>query len=522
MTGCSELPESERNRLLRRVDWRFLLADPLARVASCSASGALERAVSLVLDRSAASGSRSTLAVLQNPTPAALHDASTRLQPGDACYTEWRGLVRGSPARARRRLRQAGFQNVVCYWPWPGPDRCLAWLPLDAPGALGHYFDVPRLPARGLAFRLRRWWLQRLARAKLRLGLARSVCAVAIKGDAGASAPSWLDRLGRAAWDEPRLGSIPTRFSWLLLTGGPRSINKAVALGFADAEREPKMAVKIARVPESAAGLAREAETLRGLEVRHRQALTGVPRVLFHEEQNGLAAVGETALTGVPVFSRLTAATFPRFAAQATDWQLALAGLPAVAPPAAYHHRLVNQVLADFEANVGGVVDRGLLREAEAALGALPPLPVVCEQRDFSPWNVLLGLDGELVVLDWESSTLKGLPALDLLYFLAYAVFFLDHAMKPGAAYQDARRRSYRRAMNPTTRTGEVVAESIARYADGLGLSRAALRPLRVLLWMLHSRSEYLHFVADASGTPPPGTLRRSLFLVLWDEELRS
>jgi hypothetical protein len=45
---------------------------------------------------------------------------------------------------------------------------------------------------------------------------------------------------------------------------------------------------------------------------------------------------------------------------------------------------------------------------------------------------------------------------------------------------------------------------------------------LRLLCWMLHSRSEYGRFVADAGGVPQPSQLRRSLFLGLWEEELRN
>jgi hypothetical protein len=42
-----------------------------------------------------------------------------------------------------------------------------------------------------------------------------------------------------------------------------------------------------------------------------------------------------------------------------------------------------------------------------------------------------------------------------------------------------------------------------------------------VLVWLVHARSEFLHFAADAAGHPDAAALRRSLFLALWQEEMR-
>ena len=59
-------------------------------------------------------------------------------------------------------------------------------------------------------------------------------------------------------------------------------------------------------------------------------------------------------------------------------------------------------------------------------------MPETFEHRDCSPWNLLVTTSGELAVLDWESAEQNGLPAIDLVYFLAYLAFFMDGAMKTG------------------------------------------------------------------------------------------
>lgn len=48
----------------------------------------------------------------------------------------------------------------------------------------------------------------------------------------------------------------------------------------------------------------------------------------------------------------------------------------------------------------------------------LPDVPVSIEHGDFAPWNIRLGNDGQLYVLDWEHSRLDGLPWLDALHFV--------------------------------------------------------------------------------------------------------
>jgi hypothetical protein len=51
-------------------------------------------------------------------------------------------------------------------------------------------------------------------------------------------------------------------------------------------------------------------------------------------------------------------------------------------------------------------------------------------------------------------------------------------------------------------------------------LAPATLRPLRLLAWLIHSRSEYRHLAADTGGIPQSAALRNSLFYNLVLEEL--
>jgi aminoglycoside phosphotransferase (APT) family kinase protein len=176
----------------------------------------------------------------------------------------------------------------------------------------------------------------------------------------------------------------------------------------------------------------------------------------------------------------------------------------------------VEPVLARFVDVFGGVVDQGLLREGEAILGGLGALEAVPEQRDFGPWNVLVTPAGEIAVLDWESADVDGLPALDLLYYLAYAAFNVDRASD-----RERRVASFRRSLDAATPTGAIRRDCLARYFGTLGLEPAQLAPLRALVWLIHAQSDARHAAADAGGVAPAELLSRSLFLALWEEEVR-
>ncbi|HJY80208.1 MAG TPA: hypothetical protein VKK81_03890 [Candidatus Binatia bacterium] len=541
MAASNSLREEVRNRLLRRADWRFFLPTPKPAKSMCFANGLLGRAVKLISDRMADDqldpAGDCDLAVAVNPNRATLQQGWIALRPGGSCYTEWYSPLAGGPRGIRRRLEAAGFEDVTCYWAWPWPSLSHPryWLPLGAPGALQHFL-LSRPPSLGAVRRIANAGLRALWLSGLRLGLTLPICAVAHKSalsanhhlstasrllssDSRSSASGIsqdLHYMIRDQWGTWGLGPTPDRLSSLVLTGGHRSVGKVVWLVFAEPDHSPRLAVKMPRVPESVPGLTKEATTLQSIQALRPNGVQGVPRVLFCQEHAGLLTVGETALTGQPIPRLLRPDTFREFAFQATAWLADLAGRPIPCPPAMWWNRLIEPVLADFEESFGPVVDPGMLRETKDILATLGALPLVCEQRDFGLWNVLVTADGGLAVLDWESSEPQGLPAMDLIYFLSFLALSLDGTINPGSI-----RANYRKTLSPSASTGGVVRECLERYASETGFDLANLRPLRLLCWLLHSRSEYQWFVADVARKPEREALRRSLFLSLWEQEVR-
>jgi len=477
----------------------------------------LSRAVSLIADTSGhadRSPSDVDFAVLVDPNPRTLRTAYVSLRPGGACYCEWHSPLVGGVRRARRTLEAAGFSEIASYWSWPAPRRGapLFWVPLDAPQTLGRLMKMA--PATSVRRRLLRPILYALWRLGARVGVAGPFCTIAKKpGDAEVSSRGLLDQI-RTGWHGWGLGRPPKRLFWALLTPGQRSINKVIAVVFADADREPSMIVKIARVPDAGRALERELANLRALEASGRR--DGTPRPLFLDDCLGSVALGETVLSGEPLWTLLDERSYRRLALAVTDWLCDLASPQSLTPPELWWDRLVEPVLSEFADSFGPVSDPDDVYHTRRVLLEVGELPLVFEHRDCSPWNVLVGQDGRIALPDWESAEPQGLPGLDLLYFLTYLAFFYDDAMKTGAFGA-----SYRVARDPTTFTGGVNAECEARYADRVGVDSAVFPPLRLLTWLLHSRSEHEQLVVEHGREPGASALKTSLFLTLWREELR-
>ncbi|MGE5262961.1 MAG: phosphotransferase family protein [Acidobacteriota bacterium] len=518
-------PEQALNPLLRRADWRFILPDPQPHMSICYTRGFLAQAVRAISDRQVdpqdASRGTCDLAAAVDPDRKTLEAAWTALRAGGMCYTEWYSPSSANYQGVRRRLSAAGFEQVSCYWAWPLPTRAPAifWIPLQAPGAQG-YFMSHRPPDASKLRNSLRALVRFLWRVAHDVGLTFPVLAVARKPvDANTAAtrnelnPALLDSIC-AHWEEWGLGPAPDRLSWLLLTGGENSNNKAVGLVFGEPDARARIAVKMPRVPGSVPGLLREKTTLEQV-YADRKDLVGIPQILFCQQRGAFVALGETALEGVPLYTRLERSNYRQLALAASNWQIQLAGQGPPVPSEAWWGQLVEPLLEEFNRSFGSVVEPDRCARAREVLGTLGALPLVCEQRDFSPWNVMVTANDQLAVLDWESSETRGLPAADLIYFLAHAGFFLDGAWRTGRF-----RESYQTALDVSTLTGSVQSETLSHYAGQVCIPSYALGPLRLYTWMVHACSQYRR--ALGSGIQPSTEwLRLSSFLNLWEEEMR-
>jgi predicted Ser/Thr protein kinase len=301
----------------------------------------------------------------------------------------------------------------------------------------------------------------------------------------------------------------------VLLTGGRSPENKVVALTFSGKSPGPQIAVKLARVERARGGLEREARVLRAVHAARPHA--GIPQLVARTEFAGRVALVETAMTGLPLTDFLDPRTHHKLCLKVIHL---LAGLAAEPRP-----RWSEAWLEHVAAPAIGALARSDQERARAALAGLGPLPEVFEQRDCSPWNVVISAGGEATLLDWESAEEHGVPGLDAFYFLTYASFFVERTMHTGRELG-----TYQRMLSPSTGIGRVYAGSMRAYADRVGVEESTLGSLRLLCWLVHAWSagvrEGTHSRTEL-GDPRPvagrGAMRgrdAALFLLLAHHEL--
>jgi len=300
---------------------------------------------------------------------------------------------------------------------------------------------------------------------------------------------------------------------WVLLTPGTHVLNKIVLLAIAP-NGTVDFVVKVPRTVASDRAVMREATVLEAVHAILGD-VSGIPRVLCAGLCAGIAIVAETALSGVPVSQLARHGDCRALGMQSVTWQAKLVHGRASSADGSWWRRLVEPILTFVEGPLAALADPDSIRATKAALVGLRPLPIACEQRDFSPWNVLVTPEGDLAVLDWESGEPHGLPALDLIYFLTYLA-----ACRDGAPTIERVRHVHRSTLDPTTASGTITAECLRRYAELVGMDLSSLWPLRLMCWLVHARSEFGRLEQVLGRRPDSSALRDSLFVALWQQEL--
>jgi aminoglycoside phosphotransferase (APT) family kinase protein len=437
------------------------------------------------------------LVIASDPSASILRDAAAAVRPGGAVYVESPRSFLFGRRRLSRALHAAGFVDVMIYWRSSRNGLTSLWVPLEAEGA-GEWF----LRRRGRHRLFRRAAPHAFSFAH-RMDVLAPLAAVARKPPRSSSEndDGVLELVARH-W--PDLGPL----SWLVVAPGTRSISKLVGFVFAGGEPQPRLVVKTGRTAEANDALLREAAALTDLAARPAGTPPGAPRCLLEMRRpDGSPVIVETFVEGAPLYETLDAGTFQRLASAAAEWLVHLVdsdgaprkGLPVAAEDALGEARdMLAASLAEH------------LRELAASVNGVL---VAFEQRDFSPWNVLLDEQSRLGIVDWESAESDGLPLLDLVYFLANCGFILD-----GAETVESCVRSYRETFDRRTTRGAAAHRCMDDYIRRVGIAQEAVRPLRALTWLVHLLSARRRGIFEGGGTGLPSSAE--LFGALLEHEL--
>jgi hypothetical protein len=493
-----------------RLDGRFLLPEPqLRRVGYAGEPDdellAALRSHGASVERLGPRGTADSYDVIlaHEPSEPELAQAARCVRPGGFLIVESRGpledLLRRRSGRDRRRGRAPGagaiarrlsldgFEGVRSYWHWPDFEHCTRIVPLDDSAAF--------------AFGTRRG---EGTRARLIAGLARLAplkpwvvgCTSTVarrpepsrnvgpgQGTAGVRAASPPPSSLVHAFLEERsalLGlsgeAAQPGASFVALTPRFRNSTHLIFLLLPRGGREPVLVAKVPRSDGPSAKSEGEARRLSQIQSARPGGFDSIPRLLAFEAFRGHPILLETALQGRPMNRAMVRAQTEGCCAIALEWLLEVQRATRRDHEPGEIERSIVRDLADLEAAFPE--DADLVRKTRDRMAPLAQsgLPLVLEHRDLSHPNLLVDDRGKLAVLDWELAELRGIPALDLFFFLSYVARALRGALSNAAAAA---------AVDQAFLGSDGWARAqVRRYALALELPLDTLTPLFVAGWV--------------------------------------
>ncbi len=385
-------------------------------------------------------------------------------------------IVEGArkPSLGSRELVSRAFLAL------PSVEAPTFFLPLDCRAAVRYALTESLAPPA-------RW--KRLRNRLLQPALAR-----------GIAPASRLVSVAQRGHEEPFLITaahelgIPARIEWFLAAGQGDALSRGVFQVFENDGREPRWALKFARVPDYAEPFDRDE---RGLELARRvggPVAEHAPRFLGRLVVGGIHASLESAAVGQRLIGFLhTAASRTdklRAIEAVAEWTLAVARHTRAAPEllGPERDRLRRHVLPHWPGAPAGLADD------------LAAVPAVFQHGDLGSWNAVVR-PGGFTVLDWEDAVPHALPLWDLWYLLADALAHLDGAPGP-----DTREQHFAGLFRGELPVSEILFRWTRQTVEALEIPADAVSTLATLCWLDEGLGH--HERQSAIGQYAPGSER--------------
>jgi hypothetical protein len=300
---------------------------------------------------------------------------------------------------------------------------------------------------------------------------------------------------------------------WVLIDPGSYSTKKLLMFLFRPGATEPDIVVKLVRDARFNARLEGAWWALSALNVGPPEVRGLGPTPAFFGTHAGLALMGESIVEGDSLKTQLSGRADDPLIAAVVDRLVALGRASAddsAATPAevgADLREMYERFVALYRPNPR---ERKVLTSAIDRIAGLGrPFPLVLQHGDAGTWNVVVGTDGQPVLIDWEAAVPHGMPLWDLLYFMrsvAVGVARRRGTGDPLVAFEEA-------FLVGDTPLSRLLADATDRVCAGIGLERRDLvEPVFYLCWMHRALKESSTLRPDRMGR---GHYRKLLALAI-------
>jgi hypothetical protein len=273
---------------------------------------------------------------------------------------------------------------------------------------------------------------------------------------------------------------------WGLWARGKYRSQKVLFFLFPESGDGPEYVVKMVRDSTFNARLENEYRTLCALRDLPPEQREHLPAALFLGHPGGLAAVGESMVTGSAFSARTRGGADCPLAGAAVDWLTALGAATARRVEPAHVASALEELLARYSAIYRPAPDeRAFLAQQIARIAASPvAVPGVLQHGDPGTWNMRVRPDGRVVFTDWEAAESCGMPLWDLLYFLrSYALLGRVRGLQ-------GRLETFGRHFLGASPLSGFIQAGVARYVERVGVAPELIEPLFHTCWMHRALKE--------------------------------
>jgi len=421
------------------------------------------------------------------------------LKEDGAIYFEVKNLSERSVARRMMQsLAELGFKGLREFWLTPFKGELRTAFPLD--DRMSKYLFTNVLYGQSVKKRA----MSRAGVLLSQAGLLRHLAprrAIFVQRSSSQlekqTPPQYLTALAKKA------GVDLSAMSCGLSARGKFNANKNIFYLFDPTKgQKAKAVVKMTRAAEFNKRLENEYRVLAKLHEKGFVEKGAYPEPLFFGAHAGLALLGQMAVYGEPFRSRTKATIDCPIANDALNWivKLGIASTTAAAATSAEVEAALMKLYRRFaEIYPLSNLEADFLAEQIKTISLVSrKFPLVFQHGDPGTWNMLVSPENRVIVIDWEAGEPEGMPLWDLFYFIRTYGSWMSRVQ----GSRDALKNFTHHFLEPSP-LHELLAATLNRYCDGVGLATELISPLFFTCWMHRALKESTRLQKDVL---PKGT----------------